>query len=156
MLDTVVSLLEIVDLTPADGVVSAIGTVVLFVFYRVLSASVFGPVLEHIEKREQLTSGYLKTASEMKQKSAALKEHYEGSLFEARVEAQSARSVVVEDAKQKAAGILKTAEEEVAADVRAGRDSIEEQIAKAEGVSEQEVASLAETLATSVDGRLSA
>lgn len=156
MVDTIVSLLEIVDLTPADGVMSVIGTAVLFVFYQVLSSRVFQPVLAHIEKREELTTGYLRTASEMKQKTSALREQYEGALFEARVEAQSARSLAVAAAKEKAAAILRVAEEEAQAEVVAGRGVIQDQIAQAEAASEKEVTTLADTLAGSVDARLSA
>ncbi len=156
MVDTIVSLLKIVDLTPADGVASVIGTAVLFVFYQILSKRVFQPVLAHIEKREELTTGYLRTASEMKQKTSALREQYEGALFEARVEAQSARSLAVAAAKEKAATILRLAEEEAQKQVVEGRSVIQEQIAKAEAASEEEVTSLADTLTGSVDARLSA
>ncbi len=156
MIDTIVSLLEVVDLTPLDGIMAVVGTCVLFVFYRILAGGVFGPILEHIEKREELTTGSLHAATEMKNTTAQLKNQYEEELFSARVEVQRERSLTVSAAKEKASKILKAAEDEVVATVTSGRAAIQQQIENAQASSEQEVQGLAEALVSSVDARLSA
>ena len=156
MSETIVNILKTVSLTPTDGVMIVVGTVLVFVLYRVMATSVFAPILEHIEQREALTSGALHTASQMRQKTEGLRARFEDALFRTRVEANVKRSEIVNTAKDQASKVIRDAESEAAQEVKAGRDAIAKQVASANAGAEMVVQDLAQQLAARVDAQLSA
>jgi F0F1-type ATP synthase membrane subunit b/b' len=156
MLDSLVGLLKVIDLSPLDGVMVLVGTVLIFVLHRILANSVFSPLLEHVEARESLTSGALLAASQMRQKTDALKSRFDDAMFKARVEGNQKAAEIVSAAKEKAAQVIRDAENEAAREIQAGRDAIAKQIAQANQAAEQEAQDLAGRLAAQVDTQLAA
>lgn len=156
MSETIVNILKTVSLTPTDGVMIVVGTVLIFVLHRFLASSVFSPILEHVEQREALTTGALHTASQMRQKTEGLRARFDESIFRARVEGNTKRAEIVNAAKDQASKIIRDAESEAAKEVQAGRDAIARQIASANAGAESVVQDLAQQLAARVDAQLSA
>jgi F0F1-type ATP synthase membrane subunit b/b' len=155
MSETIVNILKTVSLTPTDGVMIVVGTVLIFLLHRFLANSVFSPLLEHVEQREALTTGALHTASQMRQKAEALKGRFDEAIFRARVEGNSKRAEIVSNAKDQASRIIRAAESEAANEVQVGRDAIARQIAQANTSAEATVQDLAKQLAGRVDSQLS-
>jgi F0F1-type ATP synthase membrane subunit b/b' len=122
--------------------------------YNTLEAKVFAPLLEHVEQRESLTSGAVFTASQMRQKSSALKARFDESIFRARVAGNTKRSEIVAAAKEKASSIIRSAENDAAAELKAGRQEISRQITSAQAGVEGEARELANRLAGQVDAQL--
>ena len=85
MQDTIVQALKVFDLTPLDGVMIIVGTVLIFALYKSLEVLVFQPTMEHVEQRESATVGALFTADQMRQKTTALRARHTEALFQARV-----------------------------------------------------------------------
>jgi F0F1-type ATP synthase membrane subunit b/b' len=156
MSETIVNILQTVSLTPTDGVMIVVGTVLIFVLHRLLAVSVFAPLLEHVEQREALTTGALHTASQMRQKAEALKARFDDAIFRARVEGNSKRAEIVSAAKDEASKIIRNAESEAAQEVQAGRDAIARQVAQANASAENAIQDLAKQLAGRVDEQLAA
>jgi len=154
MIDSIVNILAVVSLTPTDGIMIVVCTVLMFVLYKALEVKVFAPLLEHVEQRESLTSGAVFTASQMRQKSAALKARFDESIFKARVAGNTKRSEIVAAAKDKASRIIRNAENDAAAELKAGRQDISRQIASAQTGVEGEARELANRLAGQVDAQL--
>lgn len=154
MIDAIVNTLAVVSLTPTDGVMIVVCTVLMFALYKALEVNVFAPLLEHVEQRESLTTGAVFTANQMRQKSAALKARFDESIFKARVAGNSKRSEIVAGAKDKAAGIIRNAENDAAIELKAGRQEIATQVAKAQTGAEVEACELANRLAREVDAHL--
>jgi F-type H+-transporting ATPase subunit b len=154
MIDSIVNILAVVSLTPTDGIMIVVCTVLMFVLYKALEVKVFAPLLEHVEQRESLTSGAVFTASQMRQKSAALKARFDESIFKARVAGNTKRSEIVAAAKDKASSIIRNAENDAAAELKAGRQDISRQIASAQTGVEGEARELANRLAGQVDAQL--
>lgn len=154
MIDSIVNILAVVSLTPTDGIMIVVCTVLMFVLYKALEVKVFAPLLEHVERRESLTSGAVFTASQMRQKSAALKARFDESIFKARVAGNTKRSEIVAAAKDKASSIIRNAENDAAAELKAGRQDISRQIASAQTGVEGEARELANRLAGQVDAQL--
>jgi F0F1-type ATP synthase membrane subunit b/b' len=130
-------------------------TGLFFLLYKVLEVKVFAPLLEHVEQRESLTTGAVFTASQMRQKSAALKARFDDAVFKARVAGNTKRSEIVAAAKERASGIVRDAENAAASELGAGRQEIASQIARAQIGSESEAQELATRLASQVDTQLS-
>ncbi len=156
MLDSLISLLKVVDLTPLDGIMVVVCTALIFVLHRILANSVFSPLLEHVEQRESLTSGALLAASQMRQKTDALRSRFDEAIFKARVEGNQKATEIVSAAKDQAAKIIRDAEGDAAREIQAGRDAIAKQIAQANQAAEKEAQDLAGRLAAQVDTQLAA
>jgi len=90
-----------------------------------------------------------------RQKAQALTERYEEQMFKARVEGNTSRLQIINDAKKEAAVIASAAEAEVAKTMKEGRDAIAQQLRTARAKAEQDSAALAELLAHKVDSELS-
>jgi F0F1-type ATP synthase membrane subunit b/b' len=155
MQEKIENILAVLNLTPIDGVMIVIGTVLIFALYKTLETQVFRPLLEHVEQRESVTAGALFTADQMRQKASALRTRYDDAMFQARVEANKTRSDVVRDAKTKASQIVAKAEAEAAESIKAGRIAITEQLKRAQSSAETEAKELASRLASQVDSQLS-
>jgi F0F1-type ATP synthase membrane subunit b/b' len=124
-------------------------TGLMFLLYKILESKVFKPLLEHVEQRESLTTGAAFTATQMRQKTAALKARFDESIFKARVEGSARRA-----AKEKAAAIVGEAENQAAAELSAGRQQIATQISSAKSGAEGAAQDLAKTLASQVYSQL--
>ncbi len=154
MIDSIVNTLAVVSLTPLDGIMIVVCTVLMFVLYKVLEVRVFTPLLEHIEHRESLTTGAVFTATQMRQKSAALKARFDEAIFKARVAGNTKRSEIVATAKDRAAAIVRNAENDAALELKSGRQEISRQITNAQTGVEQDARELANRLAGQVDAQL--
>jgi F0F1-type ATP synthase membrane subunit b/b' len=155
MIDSLINILAAVSLTPTDGVMIVVCTGLVFLLYKTLEVKVFAPLLEHVEQRESLTSGAVFTATQMRQKSAALKARFDEAIFKARVAGNTKRAEIVVAAKEKASAIVRSAENEAARELGAGRQDISKQIANARTGAEGEAQELAKRLASQVDTQLS-
>jgi F0F1-type ATP synthase membrane subunit b/b' len=151
---TLESILGAVALTPQDGKMIVIGTLLIFGLYFTLRRKLFAPMLEHIEQREGVTVGALHTAEQMRQKAEALRTRYDEALFQARVEANRERGEIVSEAQSEAQAIIDRAEVDAAQELQVGRAAIERQISEAQAKADAEVQSLAETLVSRVDAQL--
>jgi F0F1-type ATP synthase membrane subunit b/b' len=154
MLETVVSILKAVSLTPTDGIMILVCTGLLTILYKLLAVKVFNPLLEHVEQRESLTSGAVHTAGQMRQKTAALKARFDEAIFKARVEGNTKRSEIVAAAKDKARAIVQSAEDEAAAELVAGRQEIARKLATAKSGADAEADLIAMQLVAQVDNHL--
>lgn len=155
MIDSIIGILAAVSLTPLDGIMIVVGTALIFSLYKALESKVFAPLLEHVEQRESLTSGAVFTASQMRQKSLALKARFDEAVFRARVAGNSKKSEAIASAKDRAANIIRQAENDAANALSAGRQEIAKQIATARNVAEVQARELANTLTSQVDSQLS-
>ena len=155
MIDTIINILATVSLSPTDGIMIVVCTGLVFMLYKVLEVKVFTPLLEHVEQRESLTSGAVFTATQMRQKSAALKARFDEAIFKARVAGNTKRSEIVAAAKEQASAIVRSAENEAASELGVGRQEIARQIAAARSGAEGEAQELAKRLASQVDTQLS-
>jgi F0F1-type ATP synthase membrane subunit b/b' len=154
MVESLKSILAAVSLSTTDAVMIVVGTVLIFLLHRVLANSVFAPILEHVEKRESVTTGALFTALQMRQKTDALKARFDEEIFRARVEGNRRASEIVAGAKDQASKILSEAENDAARELQAGRDAIAQQMAKATAAAEVEAKDLATRLSAQVDSQL--
>jgi len=154
MIDSIISILAAVSLTPIDGIMIVVCLGLLFMLYKTLEIKVFAPLLEHVEQRESLTTGAVFSASQMRQKSAALKARFDEALFKARVEGNTKRAEIIASAKDRASAIIRQAESEAASELAAGRREIAKQVASAQIGAEGEAQELAKRLASQVDARL--
>ena len=155
MEQTITDVLAAISLTPLDAQMIVVGTIFIFGLYKALEKSLFRPVLEHVEQREGVTEGALFTASQMRQKSQALRARYDENLLQARIEANREKAVLVQKAKDEASSIVAAAEVEAAQALQVGRAAIERQISEAQQRSEAEAADLATLLSSKVDAQLS-
>lgn len=155
MYDAFTNFLSTFSLTETDAKMIAVGLVFFVVLYKFLQYKVFGPILQHVEQREGATKGSLETAAMFRQKAQALTERYEEQMFKARVEGNTSRLQIINDAKKEAAVIASAAEAEVAKTMKEGRDAIAQQLRTARAKAEQDSAALAELLAHKVDSELS-
>jgi F0F1-type ATP synthase membrane subunit b/b' len=96
------------------------------------------------------------TAQQMREKALALRSRYDEAMFQARVEGNRTRVDIIAEAKTQAAQIVSAAEAEAAAELKAGRVAIADQLSKAKQGAEKEATVLAATLASQVDAQLSA
>lgn len=155
MTDTLVTILATVSLTPIDGIMIVVCLGLLLLLYKMLEIKVFTPILEHIEQRESLTTGAVFSASQMRQKSAALKARFDEAIFKARVEGNTKRAEIVTAAKARATEIVRQAETDAARELGAGRKEITKQTAAAQAKAEGEAQELANRIASQVDAQLS-
>jgi F0F1-type ATP synthase membrane subunit b/b' len=151
---TIKSILGAVSLTPEDGKMIVVGTVLIFGLYFTLRRKLFAPLLEHVEQREGVTVGALHAADQMRQKSEALRARYDESLFQARVEANRERGEIISKAQAEAQALVDNAEADAAQELQVGRAAIERQMAEAQSKADAEVQALAETLVSRVDAQL--
>jgi F0F1-type ATP synthase membrane subunit b/b' len=154
MIDSLIAILATVSLTPVDGIMIVVCFGLLCLLYKTLEIKVFAPILEHIEERESLTTGAVFSASQMRQKSAALKARFDEALFRARVEGNTKRAEIISNAKSRASAVISQAENEAANELGAGRQEIAKQISAAQTTAEGEAQELAKRLATQVDAQL--
>lgn len=148
-------ILKTFSLERLDVPMILVGLALFFCLYKLLEAKVFLPVLEHVERREHATSGAVDTASLMRQKTTALRERFEQKMFEARVEANSRKLEIVNRAKAEASELHKSAEQEVAKVLAAGRAKIASELSDCRRRVESESQALAELLSHKVDSELS-
>lgn len=153
---TLHNVLAAVSLTETDGLMILVGTGLIFTLYKSLQNLVFQPLLEHVEQRESVTEGALFTAQQMREKALALRSRYDEAMFQARVEGNRTRTDIIAEAKTQAAQIVSAAEADAAAELKAGRAAIADQLSKAKQSAEKEATVLAATLASQVDAQLSA
>ncbi len=149
-------ILAALDLTPQDCPMIVVGTLLLYMLYRALSTKLFKPMLEHIERREEATTGVLQTAAQMRQKGEALQLRHNEALFQARVEANQQKNEILTAAKERAAAIIAAAEASAAVELKGGRAAIQEQVSAAQLRAESEAVDLAERLASRVNSQLGA
>jgi F0F1-type ATP synthase membrane subunit b/b' len=153
---TLHNVLAAVSLTETDALMILVGTGLIFTLYKSLQNLVFQPLLEHVEHRETVTEGALFTAQQMREKAHALRARYDEAMFQARVEGNRTRADIVAEAKAQASQIVSAAEADAAAELKAGRAAIADQVSKAKQGAEKEATALAATLASQVDAQLSA
>jgi F0F1-type ATP synthase membrane subunit b/b' len=154
MLESLKNTLSAVSLTPTDGVMIVVGTILIFALHRVLATKVFAPLLEHVEQRESVTTGALFTAAQMRQKTEALRARFDEEIFRARVEGKRRAAEIVDAAKKKASAIVSDAEREAAGELQAGREAIARQVEQAKTSAEGEARDLAGRLTSQVDAQL--
>jgi F0F1-type ATP synthase membrane subunit b/b' len=147
-------ILDLFSLTNEDGQMIVVGTAFLFALYFALRATLFKPLLQHLEEREAVTAGAVHTASQMRQKAQALRERYDEGMLQARIAANKERQTAVAKAKTSAGSIVGDAEAKAAQELQAGRQSIDSALQQAYGKAEGEAQALAETLASKVDSQL--
>lgn len=147
-------ILDLFSLTNADAQMIVVGTIFLFGLYFALRASLFKPLLAHLEERESVTAGAVHTASQMRQKAQALRVRYDEGMLQARVAANKERQTAVAKAKATASSIVAEAEAKAAQELQVGRKSIDSALQQAYAKAEGEAQALAETLTTKVDSQL--
>ncbi len=152
---TLHDVLAAISLTETDALMILVGSGLIFTLYKSLQTLVFQPLLEHVEYRETVTEGALFTAEQMREKAVALRARYDQGIFQARVEGNRTRTEIIAEAKGQAAQIVSAAEAEAAADLKAGRTTIAEQLSQAKHGAEKEATALAATFASQVDAQLS-
>ena len=156
MIDSIIGILKAISLTPIDGIMIVVGTVLIFTFQTLLKNFVFNPLLVHVEQREALTAGALHTADQMRQKTEALKSRFDEAIFTARVEGNTKRAAIIDAAKESATKVIREAEEEAAREVQIGREKIAKQITSASAGAADIAKDLANRLASQVDSHLAA
>jgi F0F1-type ATP synthase membrane subunit b/b' len=156
MSDTLTNALATISLTPTDGVMILVCTVLIFVLYRYMATAVFAPLLEHVEERESVTAGALHAASQMRQKTEALKARFDDGIFQARVAGNTKRLEIVNAAKDQASQVIREAEQQAAKEISAGREAIARQLSEASANSETAARELAQQMAARVDSQLAA
>ena len=148
------AVLKLFDITIDDVQMIVVGTVFIYALYFAMRSALFKPLLRHVEEREGVTAGALHTAAQMRQKAQALRERYDEGMLQARVAANNERQTAVAKAKATASTMVAEAEAKAAAELQAGRQSIDSALQQAYAKAEGEAQALAETLTSKVDSQL--
>lgn len=149
---TAAEFLKTFDLTPQDGRMILIGTVVFFLFWRIADVLIFRPFLALYEEREALTTGASHSSRDLLEKAAVIRARTEEQVNTARLSAVARKLEVLSAAKQEAAKVTEAAETEVQEAVRKARWEREQNLSQ----TRERVLSEAETLAREVVGKLTA
>lgn len=114
-------ILKVFDLTARDGQMILIGSVLFYVFWRVIHVAVFLPFLKVYEEREALTTGASSSSKDLLDEAAAISKRYEDQVQSAHVSAMTEKYQALTQAKKEADALVATAEGEVQELVRKAR-----------------------------------
>ena len=131
-----------------------IGTVIFFIFWRIVEALIFKPFLSVYEEREALTSGASESSKHILEEAHLINQRYEAELHAARVAAMGEKFQALTAAKKEASTITSDAENQVQEMIRKARWERENSLATTKGQVMSEAESLARTIAESLKNQL--
>lgn len=123
--DDMESFLQSFDLTEADVVMIPIGTVLFFLFFRLLSTRLFIPLVTLLEERERRTTGAEDLSRELREKAQDVRNRIEVRASIAESQHQAERKLIVERARSEASKIIEAAESAASEIVHQSRGEIE-------------------------------
>ncbi len=111
-------ILQILDLTPLDVRMILIGTVIFFVFMKLLERTLFAPHMRLSDAREASTSGAAEAAQKMNREAEKIQAKYEEQIGIARKNAMNEKAALVGKARAEADRIVQAAEGEAEESIR--------------------------------------
>jgi len=117
--------LQSLDLNETDALMIPIGTILFFVFFRLLSTRLFQPLIGILEERERRTIGSEQLSDELQEKAQDIRNRIEVRTSLAEVQHQAERQLIVERGRVEAAEIVAAAEAAASEIVRQSRTEIE-------------------------------
>jgi F-type H+-transporting ATPase subunit b len=117
--------LQSLDLNETDALMIPIGTILFFVFFRLLSTRLFQPLIGILEERERRTIGSEQLSHELQEKAQDIRNRIEVRTSLAEVQHQAERQLIVERGRVEAAEIVAAAEAAASEIVRQSRTEIE-------------------------------
>jgi F-type H+-transporting ATPase subunit b len=117
--------LQSLDLNETDALMIPIGTILFFVFFRLLSTRLFQPLIGILEERERRTIGSEQLSHELQEKAQDIRNRIEVRTSLAEVQHQAERQLIVERGRTEAAEIVAAAEAAASEIVRQSRTEIE-------------------------------
>lgn len=107
-------ILKILDLSVRDGQMILVGTVVFFIFWRVMHVAVFKPFLILHEEREAATTGVTASSKELIEDAKRINSEVDTQINETRVRALTKKIAAITEAKKKAGAMVADAEKDAA------------------------------------------
>lgn len=117
--------LQSLDLNETDALMIPIGTILFFVFFRLLSTRLFQPLIGILEERERRTIGSEQLSHELQEKAQDIRNRIEVRTSLAEVQHQAERQLIVERGRAEAANIVAAAEAAASEIVRQSRTEID-------------------------------
>jgi|GEM_PF-4919388 len=117
--------LQSLDLNETDALMIPLGTILFFVFFRLLSTRLFQPLIGILEERERRTIGSEQLSHELQEKAQDIRNRIEVRTSLAEVQHQAERQLIVERGRAEAAEIVAAAEAAASEIVRQSRTEIE-------------------------------
>lgn len=108
------SILKTLSLTEADAVMIPVGTLLFFLFYRMLSTVFFKPLVALVEEREKRTTGADDEGKTLRERTQDILNRIDVRTSLADGEHQAERRLLVEKARAEAAALIEAAEQRVA------------------------------------------
>lgn len=145
------SILNTFTLKPIDAWIIPCSAVGFYCLYRILSAKVFQPYLEFLEKREASSSGAEVSAREILEKAENLTLEYENKLQSSRVELMKEKIKVLSDARSNAEKIILEAEGEAHKEISNVRVEIKSAEQKSKEALDRAATQLAAEIASKIE-----
>jgi len=117
--------LQSLDLNETDALMIPIGTILFFVFFRLLSTRLFQPLIGILEERERRTIGSEQLSDELQEKAQDIRNRIEVRTSLAEAQHQAERQLIAERGRAEAAEIVAAAEAAASEIVRQSRTEIE-------------------------------
>lgn len=137
------------DILKIDKIV--IFQIVIFVAaIFILNSLLFKPLFQLVDKREQLTTGAIKEANELRQRIDQIIDEYNAKLDEARSQASEERNKIRNDANKAADEIIKKARGQAQTLLNQAKDKLESEKVEKERSIEPEIKSLARNVASRI------
>jgi F0F1-type ATP synthase membrane subunit b/b' len=127
-------ILAIFTLTPIDGYMILVSSVLFFFFWRMLDVKVFQPFIDLSQKREELTVGSTERAKLYEAQTDQLHQKLDRELTQARVDAMKMKLERLAKARQEASGIIAKAQSEAHQHIHRSREEIKAKIDQASAV----------------------
>lgn len=116
----------------------------------ILNSVLFKPLFELVDKREELTTGAIKEANELREKIDQIIKEYNAKLGEARSQASEERSKIRNDAIKASDDIIKKARDEAQTLINQAKDKLELEKEEQERGIEPEIKSLGRNMASRI------
>jgi F-type H+-transporting ATPase subunit b len=137
------------DILKIDKIV--IFQIVIFVAaIFILNSLLFKPLFQLVDKREQLTTGAIKEANELRQRIDQIIVEYNAKLDEARSQASEERNKIRNDANKAADEIIKKARDQAQTLLNQAKDKLESEKVEKERSIQPEIKSLARNVASRI------
>jgi F-type H+-transporting ATPase subunit b len=137
------------DILKIDKIV--IFQIVIFVAaIFILNSLLFKPLFQLVDKREQLTTGAIKEANELRQRIDQIIDEYNAKLDEARSQASEERNKIRNDANKAADEIIKKARDHAQTLINQAKDKLESEKVEKERRIEPEIKSLGRNVASRI------
>jgi F-type H+-transporting ATPase subunit b len=152
---SIVFLISYTDAIAAEDILKIDKTVIfqIVIFVAaifILNSVLFKPLFQLVDKREQLTTGAIKEASALRQRTDQIIDEYNAKLHEARSEASEERNKIRNEANKAADEIIKKTKDQAQTLLNQAKDKLESERLEKEKMIEPEIKSLGRNVASQI------